>query len=36
MSFENMFKPIQIGPMNVPNRFIVPQWEITLQIQMEV
>ena len=24
MSFENMFKPIQIGPMNVPNRFVVP------------
>ena len=24
MNFENIFKPIQIGPMNVPNRFVVP------------
>ena len=24
MKFKAMFKPIQIGPMNVPNRFVVP------------
>ena len=24
MKFENMFKPIQIGPMTVKNRFVVP------------
>ena len=24
MKFENMFSPIQIGPMEVKNRFVVP------------
>ena len=36
MKFKNMFSPIQIGPMTVKNRFVVPpNGEITLQIQME-
>ncbi len=35
MKFKHMFSPIQIGPMTVKNRFVVPPMETTLQKQME-
>ncbi len=35
MKFKNMFSPIQIGPMTVKNRFVVPPMEIISQIQTE-
>lgn len=35
MKFDAMFQPIQIGPVTVKNRFVVPPMAITLPIPTE-